>query len=100
MGLNELIKQIKERVGDKKVFFTTDIDFVNSAYAPGTPEVAGFTSHETLTIIRGIKELKFVGFDIVEVLPGYDFGEITSYPAANIVFEFLSILALQKKMTK
>ena len=41
--------------------------------------------------------MNFVGFDIVEVLPAFDHGEITAYLAANIVFEFLSILALQKK---
>ena len=40
--------------------------------------------------------MNLVGFDIVEVLPAYDHGEISAYLAANIVFEFLSILALQK----
>lgn len=102
IGFDELLKQIKERVGDKKVFLTFDIDFVDPAYAPGTgtPEVAGFTSLETLNLIRGIKELNFVGFDIVEVAPPYDFGEITSYMAANIAFEFLSILALKKKNSR
>ncbi|MGJ0845884.1 agmatinase [Tissierella praeacuta] len=102
MGFEELLKQIKERVGDKKAFLTFDIDFVDPAYAPGTgtPEVAGFTSLETLNLIRGIKELNFVGFDIVEVAPPYDFGEITSYMAANIAFEFLSILALNKKNSR
>lgn len=102
MGFEELIKQIKERVGDKKAFFTFDIDFVDPAYAPatGTPEVAGFTSLETLNLIRGIKDINFVGFDVVEVAPPYDFGEITSLLAANIIFEFLSILALKKKNSR
>ena len=38
-----------------------------------------------------------MGFDIVEVAPAYDCAEITSLLAANVVFEFLSVLALQKK---
>lgn len=77
---------------------TFDIDFVDPAYAPGTgtPEVGGFTSLEALELIRSLTDINFVGFDIVEVLPAYDHGEITAYLAANIVFEFLSILALQK----
>lgn len=102
MGFDEVIKQIVERVGDTKVFYTFDIDFVDPAYAPGTgtPEVGGFTSHETLSLMRGLKDLNFVGFDIVEVAPPYDSGEITSYMAANIVFEFLSMLALKKKNSK
>nr|WP_300002129.1 agmatinase [Tissierella sp.] len=102
MGFKEVIKKINERVGESKTFFTFDIDFVDPAYAPGTgtPEVGGFTSYETLDLIRGIKDLNFVGFDLVEVAPPYDFGEITSLLAANIVFEFLSILAYKKKNKK
>ena len=99
MGLETLIKTILERVGDKPCFLTFDIDFVDSAYAPGTgtPEVGGFTSLEALDLVRKIKDLNFVGFDLVEVLPAYDHGEITAYLAANIVFEYLSILAVKKK---
>ena len=98
MGLDALIAAVKERVGDKPTFLTFDIDFVDPAYAPGTgtPEVGGFTSLEALTLMRALTTVNFAGFDIVEVLPAYDHGEITAYLAANIVFEFLSILALQK----
>ena len=99
MGLDALIQAILERVGDTPCFLTFDIDFVDPAYAPGTgtPEVGGFTSLEALTLVRSIKDLNFIGFDIVEVLPAYDSGEITAYLAANIVFEYLSILASKKK---
>ena len=99
MGLETLVKTILERVGDKPCFLTFDIDFVDPAYAPGTgtPEVGGFTSLEALDLVRKIKDLNFVGFDLVEVLPAYDHGEITAYLAANIVFEYLSILAVKKK---
>lgn len=99
MGFEALIKTAMERVGDKPVFLTFDIDFVDPAYAPGTgtPEVAGFTSYESLSLLRAFKDMNFVGFDIVEVLPAYDSGEVTAYLAANIVFEYLSILATKKK---
>ena len=99
MGFDALIHTILERVGDTKCFLTFDIDFVDPAYAPGTgtPEVGGFTSYESLSLIRSIKDLNFVGFDIVEVLPAYDHGEITAYLAANIVFEYLSIQSVKKE---
>lgn len=99
MGFEALIRTAMERVGDKPVFLTFDIDFVDPAYAPGTgtPEVAGFTSYESLSLVRAFKDMNFVGFDIVEVLPAYDSGEVTAYLAANIVFEYLSILAAKKK---
>jgi len=99
IGFNSLIERIKKRVGESKVFLTFDIDFVDPAYAPGTgtPEVGGFTSGETMTLIRGIKDLNFIGFDVVEVLPAFDPSEITALLAANIIYEFISIIAYKKK---
>jgi agmatinase len=95
IGIDKLIEKIRNRVGNSKVFLTFDIDFVDPAYAPGTgtPEVEGFTSREALSIIRGLKNLNFIGFDLVEVLPAYDPSEITAHLAANIVYEFISIIA-------
>jgi len=50
-----------------------------------------------LELVRGLKGLNFVGFDLVEVLPALDPSEITSLLASNIVYEFISLLALNKK---
>jgi len=99
MGIPAVIEEIKKRVGDNKAFLTFDIDFFDPAFAPatGTPEVGGYSSLEGLTFIRSLTEINFVGFDIVEVAPIYDVAEITSLLAANVVFEFLSVLALQRR---
>ena len=99
IGLKAVEDAIIQRVANRPVFFTFDIDFVDPAYAPGTgtPEVAGFTSWETLSLVRALKDINFVGFDLVEVLPVIDPAELTAYLGANIIFEFLSILAHQKK---
>ena len=99
MGIPAVIEEIKERVGNNKAFLSIDIDFFDPAYAPatGTPEVGGYTSLEGLTFVRGLTDINFVGMDLVEVAPPYDIAEITSLLAANVVFEFLSILALQRK---
>lgn len=99
LGIDNLIQRIRERVAEAKVFVTFDIDFIDPAYAPGTgtPEVGGFTSREALRLIRGLKGLDLIGFDIVEVLPQYDPEQITAILAANIVYEFISLIALNKK---
>lgn len=99
MGIDKLVHRIRERVGDANVFVTFDIDFVDPAYAPGTgtPEVGGFTSREALQLIRGLRGLNLVGFDVVEVLPQYDRGQITAILAANVAYEFMSLIALRKK---
>jgi agmatinase len=98
MGLQRLIEIIKGRVGRNKIFVSFDIDVVDPAFAPGTgtPEVGGFSSAEAIELIRGIKGLDFVGFDVVEVLPDQDVAEITALLAANIVYEYLSLIALNK----
>ncbi|MCE7741509.1 MAG: agmatinase [Candidatus Heimdallarchaeota archaeon] len=99
MGLEETINAIKERVEGTKVFVSFDIDFVDPAYAPGTgtPEVGGFNSTETLKLVRGLEGLNFVGFDLVEVLPSFDPSEITSLLASNIIYEFISLLSINKR---
>jgi agmatinase len=99
MGVENMIKCIRERVGDGEAFVSFDIDFVDPAYAPGTgtPEVGGFTSSETLRLVRGLEGLNLVAFDLVEVLPQYDPSQITALLAANIVYEFVSLVALKKK---
>ena len=99
MTISQIIDTILARIGDTQVFLTFDIDFVDPAYAPGTgtPEVGGFTSRDTLQIIRGIKDLQFIGFDLVEVLPAYDPAQITALLAANIIYEFISIIADKKR---
>lgn len=99
IGIKEVIDRIYDRIKETKVFVSFDIDFVDPAFAPGTgtPEVGGFTSSEAMDLVRGLKGLNFVGFDLVEVLPAYDPSEITALLAANIIYEFISLLALNKK---
>ena len=102
MGLRELMETVRKRVGQHKVFVTFDIDVVDPAFAPGTgtPEVGGFTSAEAVELVRGLRGLNFVGFDVVEVLPDKDPAEITALLAANIVYEFLSLIAVNKKLKR
>jgi len=97
-GMLATVARIRERVAGAPVFLSFDIDFLDPAYAPGTgePEPGGFTSGEALDCIRGLAGLRFVAFDVVEVLPAMDPSEITSILAANVVYEFLCLVALDK----
>ncbi|HLS69264.1 MAG TPA: agmatinase [Kiloniellales bacterium] len=94
-GIDAVIARIREAVGDRKVYLTFDIDGLDPAYAPGTgtPVVGGLTSAQALGILRGLQGLDFVGFDVVEVAPAYDHGQITALAAAQIGFEFLALYA-------
>lgn len=100
IGVKETIRRVKERVGDGPAYVTFDIDFVDPAYAPatGTPEVGGFTSAQCLQLVRGLAGLNLIGFDLVEVMPPYDpQGNVTCLLAANLVYEFISLIALSRK---
>jgi agmatinase len=88
-----------ERLRGGPVYCSFDIDAVDPAFAPatGTPEVGGLTSYEALATLRSLAGLALVGADVVEVSPPYDGpGQITALLASNILFELVSLLALQR----
>jgi agmatinase len=93
-SIADVQQQIRTVVGSRPVYVTLDIDVVDPAFAPGTgtPEVGGLTSYEILQLVRGLRGANTVGFDLVEVSPPYDPSQITSILAANLAFEFLSLL--------
>lgn len=99
MGIPAIISHIQQKMAGKQVYVSLDIDSIDPAYAPGTgtPEVGGFTSYQILQLIRGLRGLDIIGFDLVEVNPQYDHGAITSILGANIAFEFLCLIALRKR---
>ncbi|GIM46871.1 agmatinase [Collibacillus ludicampi] len=99
IGYAEVLRRIHLRVADRPAFVSFDIDFVDPAYAPGTgtPEVCGPTSYEAIELVRGLHGLNLVGFDLVEVLPNYDHGEITGGLAAAIAYEMITLIAMKKR---
>lgn len=98
MGFEALLEEIRGRAGDRPTFISFDLDFVDPSCAPGTgtPEVAGFTSLETMELIRGLEGINLVGADVVEMLPAMDAGQITAALAASVAFEFASLVACRK----
>jgi len=96
-GISEILKEVHQCMTGP-VYVSIDIDSADPAFAPGTgtPEVGGLTSYQLLQLVQGLQGLDLVGFDLVEVSPPYDHGDITAVLASNIVFEYLSLLALKK----
>ena len=88
---------VREKVGERPVFLSFDIDFLDPAFAPGTgtPEVAGFSTAEALAFLRALRGIDIAGCDVVEVAPAYDGpGQATALAAANVVFELLALRVL------
>ena len=97
-SIDQIVKRIKDRVGDNPLYLSIDIDVLDPAHAPGTgtPEIAGMTSREMLNVLRGLSDMNLVSADVVEVAPAYDHAELTSTAAATIVFELINIIAKNK----
>jgi agmatinase/guanidinopropionase len=97
-GIPYVLKEVHQRC-QGPVYVSIDIDSADPAFAPGTgtPEIGGLSSYQLLQLVRGLQGLNLVGFDMVEVSPPYDHSEITAILASNIVFEYLSLLALGKQ---
>jgi agmatinase/guanidinopropionase len=94
-GIDAVLARIREIIGGRLTYLSLDIDAVDPAFAPGTgtPEVGGFSSREMLQLLRGLRDVKLAGCDIVEVSPPFDHAGITAVLAANLAFECLSLMA-------
>src|SRR5256886_12631617 len=57
LGPAEYARKVRARVGDRAVFFSFDIDFLDPAFAPGTgtPEIAGFSTAEAVALLRALR---------------------------------------------
>ena len=91
IGFKETLKIIKDVLGDTPTYFTFDIDGIDPTFAPGTgtPEVGGINVREAQLVIRELKDLNFIGADVVEVSPPFDLNNMTSLVGATIAFEIL-----------
>jgi len=94
-GISAAIESTRERLGERPVYVTFDIDCLDPSFAPGTgtPVCGGLTSHQAMSILRGLKGINIVGMDVVEVAPSYDIGEITALAASHLAMEMLYLYA-------
>jgi agmatinase len=96
LGVDGFARLARERVGERPVFISFDVDFLDPAYAPGTgtPEVGGFTTAEAVAFVRSLRGIDLAAADVVEVSPTYDGpGQITALAGANVLWELLALKA-------
>jgi agmatinase len=120
IGMNGIIKKIKDRVGTTKpVYLSIDIDTLDPACkivflstralywrasvapATGTPETGGWSTRELRTILRGLEGINLIAADIVEVAPAYDTNaEHTTMAAADALYEVMSLMVKKGPLSK
>lgn len=97
-NINEFVNQLPA-CDDTPTYISFDVDCLDPAYAPGTgtPVPGGMTSYEAQRILRSLKVPNLVGGDVVEISPPFDHCGITSLIGVDVMFEFLCMMAGNKK---
>jgi agmatinase len=100
IGIDATVSVVRERVGDREVFLSFDVDVMDNAFAPGSgaPEIGGLTPRELLRLFVGLRGLNLRGCDVVEVNPFWDGpGRTTALLAANVAYNCLALMALRAR---
>jgi len=94
MGVAALILHIREKFAGVPVYLCWDMDVFDPSVSPGvvTPSWGGITVREGLSILRGLRGLEFVAFDINTVSPPHDVMGITGSLAAQVAMECVFLL--------
>lgn len=97
MGIKQVISEVKEYLGCKKIYLSLDMDALDPAYAPGlgTPEPFGLTDIDVREIIRAFAPVS-IGFDVVEIAPEYDNG-ISALLGTKLLREFIAAHAASER---
>ncbi|MFN0043656.1 MAG: agmatinase [Alphaproteobacteria bacterium] len=80
---------------DKDVYVTFDIDGMDASLAPGTgtPEVGGLSYEQARRFLELVcTRNNLVGFDLVEVNPSFDSGQITGLLSAQLMIEAMGFV--------
>ncbi len=101
-GVEDIIAQALEVVGDGETYISFDVDSLDPAFAPGTgtPEAAGLTPREVIQLLRGLKGINIVAGDVVEVAPAYDPTPNTAQNGAQVLFEILSLMRFSASLKR
>lgn len=94
MGIPALLDRIKQRVGDLPIYLCWDMDVFDPSHSPGvvTPSWGGITVREGLSLLRGMRGMEFVAFDINTVSPPHDVLGLTGSLAAQVAMECVFLL--------
>ena len=96
VGSINTFKDIVNKLGNKNVYITIDLDVLDPSIFPGTgtPEPGGITYREFQDVFNTLKNsnLNIVGCDIVELSPDYDNTNVSTVAACKILRE-LSLVA-------
>ncbi len=90
LGKNSF-RSMMDYLKERPVYITLDLDVFDPSLLPGvgTPEPGGLTFQEFISLLKKLRSLRVVGFDLVELTPDYDPSQISSVNASVILREMI-----------
>ena len=87
----DTIETLKEKIGDKPVYFTLDLDVLDPSCFPGTgtPEAGGVTFTQLMKAIETVSKLNIVALDMNELSPMLDQSGSSTALACKLLREIL-----------
>ena len=87
----DTLEEIVQKIGQKPVYFTLDLDVIDPSEFPGTgtPEAGGVSFTQLLNAVKEVSKLNIVGFDVNELSPVYDPSGRSTALACKILREIL-----------
>ena len=87
----DTLEKIVQKIGQKPVYFTLDLDVIDPSEFPGTgtPEAGGVSFTQLLNAVKEVSKLNIVGFDVNELSPVYDPSGRSTALACKILREIL-----------
>lgn len=87
----EGLDRLKEKIGDKPVYFTLDLDVLDPSCfcGTGTPEAGGVSYNQLIKAIELVKELNVVALDINELSPMLDQSGASTALACKLLREIM-----------
>ena len=85
------VRSMVKRLENLPVYISLDLDVIDPSLLPGvgTPEPGGLTFQEFIALLKELRSLHVVGFDVVELTPDYDPSQVSSVTASVILREMI-----------
>ena len=98
----EFLDRVKNIPDHTPIYLTLDLDFFDPSFMPGTGtvEAGGEDFHCYVTLMKILKNKKFVGGDIVELAPEIDPTNNSSVFATKVLREMLCCLTIANGFSK
>jgi agmatinase len=90
-GMDDVVREVHERLAGRPVYLCFDMDFFDPSCAPGvcTPTWGGATAGQGLALLQALSGLRFVSFDINTVSPPHDVAGMTAFLAGTCMHQFM-----------